>query len=57
MGFSYRFSCFLTLLPLPCAAFPSCLQPLPWAALQGIHTSYSCLLDHRYIHAHLHAYS
>lgn len=56
MGFSYRFSCSLALLPLPCAAFPSCLQPLPWAALQGTHTSYSCLLDHRYIHAYLHAY-
>lgn len=56
MSFSYRFSCSLDLLPLPCAASPSCLQPLPWAALQGTHTSYSCLLDHRYIHAHLHAY-
>jgi len=57
MSFSYKLSCSLAPLTLLCAASPACLQPFPSAALQGTHTSYSCFLDHRYIHAHTHAYT
>lgn len=46
MGFSYRLSCLLAPLFLPCSASPSCLQLLSLAVLWGIHIPYPCLRPH-----------